>query len=37
MQSSTLAFVENLPLMTSNIKDFRYLDGKVELVNPFDL
>ena len=29
--------VENLPLLTNNIKDFQYLSGKVELINPFDL
>jgi predicted nucleic acid-binding protein len=31
------AMVENLPLLTNNIKDFQYLSGKVELINPFDL
>ena len=31
------ALVEKIPLLTSNIKDFISLDGKVELINPFDL
>jgi predicted nucleic acid-binding protein len=31
------ALVENMPLLTNNIKDFQYLNGKVELINPFDL
>jgi hypothetical protein len=31
------ALVESLPLLTNNIKDFQHLNGKVELINPFDL
>jgi predicted nucleic acid-binding protein len=31
------ALVENLPLLTNNIKDFISLDGNVKLINPFDL
>ncbi|MDB4921373.1 type II toxin-antitoxin system VapC family toxin [Mucilaginibacter sp.] len=31
------ALVENVPLLTNNIKDFKSLDGKVKLVNPLDL
>jgi predicted nucleic acid-binding protein len=31
------ALVENLPLLTNNIKDFNSLDRKVKLINPFDL
>lgn len=31
------ALVKNLPLLTNNINDFKSLDGKVKLVNPFDL
>jgi predicted nucleic acid-binding protein len=31
------ALVENVPLLTNNINDFKSLDGKVKLINPFDL
>ena len=31
------AFVEKVPLLTHNIKDFKFLDGNVELIDPFDL
>ena len=31
------ALVQNLPLLTNNIADFKYLGNKVELINPFDL
>lgn len=29
--------VKNLPLLTNNISDFKSLDGRVKLINPFDL
>ncbi|WP_158288349.1 type II toxin-antitoxin system VapC family toxin [Mucilaginibacter psychrotolerans] len=31
------ALVENLPLLTNNISDFKSLPHKVELINPFNL
>jgi hypothetical protein len=31
------ALVENLPLVTNNIADFKSLNRNVELINPFDL
>lgn len=31
------ALVENVPLLTNNIKDFKAIDRDVELINPFDL
>jgi len=31
------ALVKNLPLLTNNINDFKSLDGRVELINPFGL
>jgi predicted nucleic acid-binding protein len=31
------ALVQNLPLLTNNIADFKSLGDKVELINPFDL
>jgi len=31
------ALVENVPLITNNIADFKSLDNKVELINPFTL
>ena len=31
------ASVENLPLLTNNIKDFKLIDSSVELINPFDI
>ena len=31
------ALIENVPLLTSNIKDFKLIDGNVKLINPFDL
>ena len=31
------ALVQNLPLLTNNIADFKSIGNKVELVNPFDL
>ncbi|MCJ8208741.1 type II toxin-antitoxin system VapC family toxin [Mucilaginibacter sp. RS28] len=31
------AAVENLPLLTNNISDFKMLDGNVKLINPFSL
>ncbi|MDB5130855.1 MAG: Nucleotide binding protein putative, containing domain [Mucilaginibacter sp.] len=31
------ALVENVPLLTNNIDDFKSLDRNVKLINPFDL
>ena len=31
------ALVENVPLLTNNIKDFKSIDRNVKLINPFDL
>jgi len=31
------ALVEDLPLLTNNIKDFQFIQRRVELINPFDL
>jgi predicted nucleic acid-binding protein len=31
------ALVKGLPLLTNNIDDFKSLDGRVKLVNPFNL
>jgi predicted nucleic acid-binding protein len=31
------ALVENLPLLTNNIGDFKSINKNVELINPFDL
>ncbi len=31
------ALASNAPLLTNNINDFNLLDGKVQLINPFDL
>ncbi len=31
------ALVENVPLLTNNIKDFIVLDGGVKLINPLDI
>ncbi len=31
------AMVDGSPLLTNNINDFKSLDGKVELINPFTL
>jgi predicted nucleic acid-binding protein len=31
------ALVENVPLLTNNIDDFKSLDKNVRLINPFDL
>jgi predicted nucleic acid-binding protein len=31
------ALIENVPLLTSNIKDFKSIDRNVKLINPFDL
>ena len=31
------AVIEELPLMTNNISDFKSLDGGVKLINPFTL
>ena len=31
------ALVKGLPLLTNNISDFKSLDGKVKLINPFSL
>lgn len=31
------ALVPNMPLFTNNISDFKSLDGRVKLVNPFEL
>jgi predicted nucleic acid-binding protein len=31
------ALIENVPLLTNNINDFKSLNGNVELINPFDL
>lgn len=33
----TTALVENVPLLTNNISDFKSLLGGVELISPFDL
>lgn len=30
------ALVENIPLLTNNIKDFKFIDRNVDLINPFD-
>ncbi len=31
------ALIENVPLLTNNIKDFKSIDRNVELINPFGL
>ena len=31
------ALVENQPLLTNNISDFKFIKRNVELINPFDL
>jgi predicted nucleic acid-binding protein len=31
------ALVHGLPLLTNNMSDFKSLDGRVQLINPFDL
>ena len=31
------ALAENVPLLTNNIKDFKFIDRNVDLINPFDL
>jgi hypothetical protein len=31
------ALVGNVPLLTNNFKDFQPINGKVRLINPFDL
>jgi predicted nucleic acid-binding protein len=31
------ALVEQVPLLTNNIKDFKAINSEVELINPFDL
>ena len=31
------AFVKGLPLLTNNIDDFKSLDGRVDIINPFNL
>jgi predicted nucleic acid-binding protein len=31
------ALVKGLPLLTNNIADFKSLDGKVNIINPFNL
>lgn len=31
------ALIENVPLLTKNIKDFKLIDKSVKLIDPFDL
>jgi len=31
------AFVQNMPLLTNNIADFKFLGNKVKLIDPFSL
>ena len=31
------ALIENVPLLTNNIKDFKFIDRNVKLIDPFDL
>jgi predicted nucleic acid-binding protein len=31
------ALIENIPLVTNNIKDFKFVDRNVDLINAFDL